>query len=333
MSMRQNALNEWLTSTQGITGYHLAPLAGDASVRRYFRLTASHTNYVVMDAPPEQENLASWIRISGILEQHGIHTPKIIAMDLKQGFALIEDLGDTLLATNLTKDNTEPRYQAALKTLIQLQQCPTNNPELPLFNDDHMLKEMQLFNTWFLKGFLDIELNSRATKQLHELFVTLMKHITAQPQCLIHRDYHSRNLLILNEQHHLEIGVIDFQDAMQGPFTYDLVSLIKDCYLYWPEDTQNAWVTDCYHQLPNRSGWSLSEYQHGVDWCGLQRHLKVLGIFSRLHLRDHKSTYLKHVPLILRYMTSCLTQYEPLHSLYDLIEKHVTPTVKQKQPA
>lgn len=332
MPLRQNALNEWLAQKEGLLSYTLTPLAGDASFRRYFRLKTVDMSYVVMDAPPEKEGLTSFIQVAGTLNSHGVHTPHIIAVDVHQGFALLEDLGDTLLSTHLSTDNKHARYTAALDTLIKIQQCPVQNPVLPRFNIAHMKQEMSLFKTWFLENLLEISLSAREEKQLALVFELLATHLSAQPQRFIHRDYHSRNLMIVN-QVPLEIGVIDFQDAMEGPFTYDLTSLIKDCYIHWPEETQKTWVSYFYHHLPDKEGWSLDEFQQGLNWCGLQRHLKVLGIFSRLHLRDNKSAYLRDLPLTLQHVMNCLSQYDAFHPLQELMSTRVLPIFKEKQPA
>lgn len=331
MSIRKNALNEWLKQIHYDKSYQLIPLAGDASFRRYFRLMINTQSYVVMDAPPEKEGLTSFIQIAHTLREHGVHTPKIIEANTHDGFLILEDLGDQLLGSGLNSTNQDARYHAALNTLIQIQQCPTRKPLLPKFDPAHMVQEMSLFNSWFLEYLLGVSLTSREEKHLKTIFLELTSHLTEQPQCFIHRDYHSRNLLIVPSTE--TIGVIDFQDAMEGPFTYDLVSLIKDCYQFWPEETKTAWIQYFYQRMPDTFGWSIYEFQQGVDWCGLQRHLKVLGIFSRLHLRDHKSTYLKDLPLTLNYTLTCCAKYEPFHALYELIEKRVLPAFTEKQPA
>jgi aminoglycoside/choline kinase family phosphotransferase len=332
MSTRQNALHEWLTTTQGMNAYTLTPLAGDASFRRYFRLTTLKSRYVVMDAPPEKEGLTTFIQIGRALAEHGIHTPAISAIDLEQGFLLLEDLGDMLLGHQLTSHNANARYIAALDTLLKMQTCPTPQSSYPIFDTAFMQQEMNLFQTWFLEGLLNINLTASEQKQLNNVFSLLTHHLEEQPTCFIHRDYHSRNLLIVNEET-LDIGVIDFQDAMRGPFTYDLVSLLKDCYVQWPDKERHQWMTYFYQNLPHQAGWSLSEFQHGFDWCGLQRHFKVLGIFARLHLRDNKSTYLKDLPLTLHYALTCLAQYPAFHSFYDMMQERVVPIFEEKQTA
>jgi len=333
MSLRQNALNEWLLHTHQLTDYTLTPLAGDASFRRYFRLKTQDKRYIIMDAPPDRENLALFISVSQILKTQGIHVPDIAAFDTLNGFALLEDLGDTLLSTHLCADNQQTRYRAALNTLIQIQQCPLENAELPYFDIAFMTQEMNLFKTWFLEGLLHITLTPAEEKELMTTFNRIASNLIEQPKRFIHRDYHSRNLMIIEQQGAFNIGVIDFQDAMVGPFTYDLASLIKDCYIDWPEEIRQPWVSYFYHHLPDSEGWSFDEFQQGLDWCGLQRHLKVLGVFSRLHLRDNKSTYLKDLPLTLKHALHCITQYDVFYFLQEIIETRILPEYEQRQPA
>ncbi len=337
MSQRESALNEWLKQLPMLSDFTLTALAGDASFRRYYRLTDHQHTYIVMDAPPEKEGLVSFMLIGDVLRKHNIHAPEIIAKNTIEGFLLLEDLGDTLLTTHLTMDNASLRYTACLDTLIQIQQCPTRQPLLPKFDTAHMLQEMMLFKTWFLEKLLNVSLDAHEEKQLQTFFMELALHLSDQPQCFIHRDYHSRNLLILHpsdrKDNTLTIGVIDFQDAMKGPFTYDLVSLIKDCYIHWKDEHQQNWMKYFYEHLPNTFNWSFDEFQQGVDWCGLQRHLKVLGIFSRLYLRDNKLNYLSDLPLVLSYTKQCAMQYPAFHTLYEIIEKKITPAFQERQSA
>jgi N-acetylmuramate 1-kinase len=338
MSERENALKQWLSTLPMLHNFTLTPLAGDASFRRYYRLTNQRTRYIVMDAPPEKESLLSFILVNEVLRKNHIHAPEIIAKETLSGFLLLEDLGDTLLSTHLQPENMGPRYEACLKTLIQIQQCPTYHPLLPKFDTAYMLQEMMLFRVWFLEKLLGLSLDPNEEKQLNILFMELALHLSDQPQCFIHRDYHSRNLLILPNSQEvsaptLEVGVIDFQDAMKGPFTYDLVSLLKDCYIHLKDDLRHHLIEYFYLNLPENFDWSLDEFERGFNWCGLQRHLKVLGIFSRLYLRDGKANYLKDLPLTLAYTTQCAKQYPAFHFLYELIEKKITPVFQERQPA
>ena len=327
MQTRENALNKWLIKILASTSFTLTPLAGDASFRRYFRLYHAGKTSVLMDAPPEKESLNAFIEVEKKLQSQGIITPRIRAMDLTYGFLLLDDLGDRLLLN----EPLLPYYNSALDTLIKLQATPKSS--LPYFNEAFMHQEMALFQTWFLNAYLNINLTLREEKHLKEVLTVLSTHLIEQPQCFIHRDYHSRNLMIIDDGHGLpQIGVIDFQDAMQGPFTYDLVSLLKDCYIQWPDTTRAEWLNYFYNQLPNTSGWSRHEFELGFDWCGLQRHLKVLGIFCRLHLRDKKSNYLNDLPLTLNYTLACLERYDAFYALLELMHKYVLPTMQDKCP-
>ena len=323
MHTRQNALNKWLKSLFGDSPFTLSLLAGDASFRRYFRLRSGKLTYVVMDAPPDKENITPFINIGNILAGVGIHTPAVHSVEYTQGFILLEDLGDQLFLSALSHEKANPLYTAAMTTLLELQQCPMPHPQIASFDEPFMLQELTLFHEWFLKAYLSIELDTNEEQCLKETFNWLTREIAAQPQVFIHRDYHSRNLIIVNQSNFDDIGVIDFQDAMYGPFTYDLVSLLKDCYIQWPRTQVIQWLSDFYHKLPNKHDWSLADFTRAFDLCGLQRHLKVLGIFCRLHLRDHKTTYLRDLPLTLNYVNACLESYDELRPLYQFMQNKV----------
>jgi len=203
---------------------------------------------------------------------------------------------------------------------------------LPVFDASFMFNELMLFKTWFLNQLLNITLTDAEHDFLDNSFHLITSTIMQQPQCVIHRDYHSRNLMLLHNKPS-KIGVIDFQDAMIGPFTYDLVSLLKDCYVLWPATTQEQWLTYFHQQLPAAHRWSFNEMRMGFDWCGLQRHLKILGVFSRLHLRDQKPHYLSHIPLTLTHIQQCLSLYPALHALHEFMQKHVITRFERNQLA
>ena len=323
MQTRQNELNNWLKSLLGEMPFTITPLAGDASFRRYFRLQYGEFTRVIMDAPPDKESIVSFLDIGRQLAENSLHTPRVYATDEALGFILLEDLGDQLLLRALSLNTANPLYCAAMTTLLQVQQCPTTNPPLPIFDKAFMLKEMALFREWFLEAYLELELNAHEEALLNKTFDWLATTIAAQPQVFIHRDYHSRNLILISDKKPNDIGVIDFQDAMQGPFTYDLVSLLKDCYIQWPRVKVIEWLTYFYHHMPQTHGYSLEMFIRAFDLCGLQRHLKVLGVFCRLHLRDNKPTYLQDLPLTFNYLTACLESYSELQPLYQFIQKTV----------
>ena len=250
----------------------------------------------------------------------GLHTPTVYAFDKALGFILLEDLGDQLLLRALTQENADGLYKAAILTLLKLQETPIT-PTLPEFNEAFMLKEMSLFREWFLEAYLGLQLSAKEETILNNTFNWLATTIAMQPQVFIHRDYHSRNLIVINSDNPKDIGVIDFQDAMRGPFSYDLVSLLKDCYIQWPREKVIDWITYFYHNLPQRHDYSLAMFIRAFDLCGLQRHLKVLGVFCRLHLRDNKPTYLRDLPLTFNYLSQCLESYCELKPFYQFIQQ------------
>ncbi len=321
MHTRQNALNKWLEEIFKDTPFTIAPLAGDASFRRYFRLHAGNTTRVVMDAPPDKETIEPFINIARLLAEKGIHAPSIHAVEYTQGFILLEDLGDDLFLKMLSSKNAEGLYTQAMNTLSLIQQCPTS--DLPAFDTSFMLQELSLFQEWFLEAYLGLTLTTEDTLCLEKTFEWLTQEITNQPQVFIHRDYHSRNLIVTNKAEPYALGVIDFQDAMRGPFTYDLVSLLKDCYKQWPHAKIMHWLSYFYDQLPKNTAFSFADFTRAFDLCGLQRHLKVLGIFCRLHLRDHKASYLRDLPLTLHYVNTCLSRYEALQPLAQFMKEKI----------
>lgn len=339
MQSRENALRQWLITIQQTNDFNLMPLAGDASFRRYWRLQQQDKTWVVMDAPPGKEDLIPFIQVNRRLAQTGIRVPTIHATASELGFLLLEDFGDQVFLNvlkNLPPQQKEAQqtalYQKAINTLLVLQQgC---SKDLPLFDRAFMLKELELFRTWFLDAYLGFSLQTHETQLINDTFSFLVEQLAQQPQVMIHRDYHSRNLMILDEpENHL--GVIDFQDAMSGPFTYDLVSLLKDCYIQWPRERVVAWAADYYQQtstfLKHHPIPSLDQFIRDFDICGLQRHLKVLGIFCRLHLRDHKSNYLADLPLTFHYVLGALATEPRLKSFYEWMRDRVKPAFLAQQ--
>lgn len=323
MQTRETALNEWLKMILGETAFIVTPLAGDASFRRYFRLHTDGLTRVIMDAPPNKETIAPFIQIGGLLAKNGVHTPTIYAVDDKQGFVLLEDLGDALLLGVLSSDNADKLYALAMKTLLDIQRIPA---VVPAFNTTFMHNELALFREWFLESYLGLELSADEKALLKNTFDWLTTQIKNQPQVLIHRDYHSRNLILASDT----LGVIDFQDAMIGPYTYDLVSLLKDCYIQWPREKIMQWTAYFHQHLPSEQQGSLDEFNRAFDLCGLQRHLKVLGVFCRLHLRDNKPGYLRDLPLTFNYVMSCLEAYDELQPFYCFMRVSVQKTFLQK---
>lgn len=323
MQTRETALNEWLKNILSESAFTVTLLAGDASFRRYFRLHTDGLTRVIMDAPPNKETIASFIQVGHLLAKHGIHTPTIHAVDKKQGFVLLEDLGDTLLLGVLSSENADQLYALAMETILAIQRIPAS---VPAFDATFMQQELSLFREWFLDAYLNISLSTDDVTLLESTFEWLTTHLSTQPQVLIHRDYHSRNLIVKDEA----LGVIDFQDAMIGPYTYDLVSLLKDCYIQWPREKIMHWVASFHEHLPPEHQNSLDEFNRAFDLCGLQRHLKILGVFCRLHLRDNKPAYLSDLPLTFNYVMSCLEAYDELQPFYHFMQNTVQKTFLEK---
>lgn len=320
MHERENVLKEWLFSILKNNDFTLTPLYGDASFRRYYRLVHQGSTQVVMDAPPGKEDLEPFIYIDQLLAQNGILTPQIIAHDLELGFLLMSDLGDVLLLNVLNSETVGKYYQQAMDTLLTMQTCSIDDPKLPYFDNAFMMKEMGLCPEWFFKKYLSLEFSNEEQDLLQSSMHAIAQEVAQQPLVFIHRDYHSRNLMLTADQ---SMGVIDFQDAMRGPLTYDLVSLLKDCYIAWPRSKTLEWVAYFHQQSPQAQTYSLAEFIRAFDLCGLQRHLKVLGVFSRLKLRDNKPGYIKDLPLTLSYVLECTAIYEELLPLHHLLQQRV----------
>lgn len=330
MQKRQNALNQWLNQLFYPSQFTLTSLVADASFRCYHRLFIENKTFVVMDAPPEKESLNSFLKVGQTLSALGVHTPKVYEVEPQLGFILLEDLGDNLLLNTLAPNTQDGLYKAAMTTILQIQQCQKLS-DFPVFNRAFMLQEMFLFRDWFLHQYLALTLDAEEEKLLLTTFNWIVDQVARQPQVLIHRDYHSRNLLVIKAHTPFHLGVIDFQDAMQGPWTYDLVSLLKDCYIQWPHDQIQQWLSYFYHALPNNFNQPLPYFIHDFEVCGLQRHLKVLGIFCRLHLRDQKSAYLKDLPLVLKYVLACLEQLHEIRPFYQWMQQKIQPEFMEKK--
>jgi len=321
MINRQAQLEQWLARCLNTSHFKLTALCGDASFRSYYRLQYDDNKRIIMNAPPAKENLHQFITIAEILNKHQIRAPQIYAVDEQLGFAILEDFGDRLLLGELNNHSADVLYKQAITTLLAIQQCPTE--QLPSFNQRFMKQEMGLFSQWFLDAYLKLELSTSEKTMIEDTFSWLSAEIDMQPTVFIHRDYHSRNIMICNDNTDERPGIIDFQDAMAGPLTYDLVSLLKDCYIQWPREQIISWLTFFYQQSELAKQLSLADFIRAFDLCGLQRHIKVLGIFTRLYLRDNKSSYLKDLPLTLNYVVACLETYSELLPFYQLVQQRI----------
>jgi aminoglycoside/choline kinase family phosphotransferase len=321
---RLDDLSRWLTEA-GFGHVALVPAAADASFRRYFRLRPEcGESLIVMDAPPDKESLASWLRISDLLARAGIHVPKIERADPALGFVVMEDLGDDSYARVHARGSPPwaECIDAALEALVRMQEeIPSDG--LPLYDVRKLREEIDLFPVWLLGRHLGLE-TERVRRFLAPLSDRLVTEALSTPYRFTHRDYHSRNLLAGPPP---RPGVIDFQDAVWGPVTYDLVSLLKDCYIDWPRREQKRWLGRYYDACPrNIRGTLDSETLLGrFDLMGVQRHLKAAGIFARLCWRDGKTAYLDSIPRTLGYITEAARERPLLEPLADFLQEHVFP--------
>ncbi|WP_347332056.1 aminoglycoside phosphotransferase family protein [Marinimicrobium locisalis] len=303
----------------------LAPLAGDAGFRRYYRLN-TEPPMLAVDAPPERENASRFAELSQHLLNHHIAVPKVASVDPENGFLLLEDFGDRLLYRALSQqpESATALYGEALMQLLALQQTP-KAALFPPYDQALLRREMNLFPEWFLGELLEQPATEQEQQMLTDLFGQLEQSAQEQPQVAVHRDYHSRNLLIRPDGC---MSIVDFQDAVWGPITYDLVSLLRDCYIRWPADQVQQWALG-YGNLASGigllEGVSESQFLQWFDWMGLQRHIKVLGIFARLALRDDKPGYLEHLPLVIRYILEVTSRYPELADFRHWFEHRVLP--------
>jgi len=334
MSDHQN-LQQWVERSlprQFLTSAapQLFPLSGDAGFRRYFRVNCA-PSLLAVSAPPEHENNEAFVRIAALLKYGGVRTPRIYAVDYSQGFLLLEDFGDQLLLPLLSSETADRFYQKAEDTLLVLQGVPLADSGLAVYDRQRLRDEMRLFPEWFLKQLLGLDITTEDSRLIEQTFEQLVTSALSQPEVIVHRDFHSRNLMLLADG---DIGVIDFQDAVRGPLTYDLVSLLRDCYIRWPAEYVSRRARNYYRRVVATGVADTvpdSQFLRWFDLMGLQRHIKVLGIFARLWLRDGKPGYLTDLPLVLHYTLEQLTPYPELHDFKSWFERRVMPLV-QIQP-
>lgn len=295
-------------------------VAGDASFRRYFRVQQRGVSYIVMDAPPPHENAELFAQVATAFAQAGLNVPEIIESDMDDGYLLLSDFGDQTLQALLTAfpDTWLP---VCLDSLLKLQtQGGQHLLELPEYDDALLIRELSLFPEWFITELLGEKLNQDEEVQLQDLNRLLIDSALNQPQVWVHRDYHCRNLMNVGHQ---QIGIIDFQDAVLGALTYDLVSLLKDCYVRYPKSTVKRYLKDYYIALVGAELYyqDFEQFERGFDLMGLQRHLKVLGIFSRLNIRDKKPAYLNDLPLVMDYVFEVLVKYPELQRYLPMFQR------------
>jgi len=316
---RVEQLRGWLAATLGSDDFSIAPASDDASFRRYLRIRrgAGQASLVAMDAPPDKENCAPFVHVARLLAEAGVHVPKIHAQDLEQGFLLLSDLGSTTYLDALDEHNAGKLYEDALAALLKIQRA-SRPGLLPDYDRELLEKELRLFPDWYVARQLQRELDAAQLQTLEKAFSTILGNNLAQARVFVHRDYHSRNLMVCEPCP----GILDFQDAVYGPITYDLVSLLRDAYIAWDEERVIDWAIR-YWEKARAEGLPVAgdfaDFYRDFEWMGAQRQLKVLGIFARLSFRDGKDGYLKDQPLVMSYLRRTCARYRELAALGRLL--------------
>jgi N-acetylmuramate 1-kinase len=325
---RAEQLREWLEATLGSGEFHVAPASDDASFRRYFRVRRSGTraSLVAMDAPPEKESCAQFVRVARVFAEAGVHVPAIHAQDLAQGFLLLSDLGEQTYLQALDERSAARLYEPALDALLRIQ-LASRPGVLPDYDVDLLAKELRLFPDWYVSRQLGRQLGAAQAATLEEGFSAILRNNLAQPRVFVHRDYHSRNLMVCEPCP----GILDFQDAVHGPITYDLVSLLRDAYIAWEEERVIDWAVRYWEKARSANlpvAGDFADFYRDFEWMGVQRQLKVLGIFARLSFRDGKNGYLKDQPRVMNYLRRACARYRELAPLARLLDE-LEPTEKR----
>ena len=349
---RETRLQHWVAAelqADDPAGLPLVMVSGDASFRRCFRAVQNQKTFIAVDAPPEHEDSAAFVKVCGMFRDAGVHAPEVYAVDCEQGFMLLEDLGDAMvlpemLACQAGQDINKPDriYRIAIDTLVRIQLCG-NQDLLGAYSRTELRREMDLFTEWFLLAFLELDLSAAEKDLIDQTMTVLEDAALAQPTVLVHRDYHSRNLMLLEQTPTaegdnadvFELGVIDFQDAVHGPYSYDLVSLLRDCYIRWQPEQVASWGRYYLTAAQSQgllSGLAEAAFFRDFDLMGLQRHLKVMGIFCRLYLRDNKSQYLADIPLVIKYFLEVSSRYPELGKFVEWFQRRVIPIAQEKLP-
>jgi aminoglycoside/choline kinase family phosphotransferase len=324
MDFRLSALERWLGAQLPGTPFTLAPASEDASFRRYWRASlADGRHFVVMDAPPDKEDCRPFLQVAALFAEAGVHVPRIHAEDLSQGFLLLEDLGARTYLDILQGADPRPLYGAATDALVRIQ-LASRPGVLPGYDRALLDRELRLFPDWYLARHLEHAPSAREAAMLESVFAALLTNNLAQPQVYVHRDYHSRNLMACDPSP----GIIDFQDAVHGPITYDLVSLLRDAYIAWDEEQVLDWAVR-YWEKAKRAGLPVGadfgEFYRDFEWMGAQRQLKVIGIFARLWHRDGKRRYLDDIPRVAGYLHATCKRYRELAPLAHFMDGLLAP--------
>lgn len=326
MSDRYELLQHWLSGQLAGRAFSLAPASADASFRRYFRVTLDGSTLIAMDAPPPQEDCRPFVRVAGLMAQAGLHVPEVVASDLDAGFLLLSDLGITTYLSVLDANNADALFGDAIDTLLRWQ-LASREGVLPPYDEPLLRRELDLFPEWYLGRHLGMALDPEQTQTLHAVFRRILDSNLAQPRTYVHRDYMPRNLMVSSPNP----GVLDFQDAVFGPISYDVASLFKDAFVSWEEERVLDWTVR-YWEKARKAGLPVAadfgEFYRDFEWMGLQRHLKVLGIFARICHRDGKPHYVKDTPRFLRYVRAVAQRYGALSPLLHLLDR-----IESREPA
>lgn len=327
---RLSALKHWLASLAteyGLDLETLSPASSDASFRRYFRLQGRNDSLIVMDAPPDREDCRPFLQVTDTLHRAGVNVPTIFAQNLEQGFLLISDLGKQTyyqaVIAGATDETLQQRYRQAIAALVQLQHADASG--LPRYDETRLLTELELFPEWYVQRHCGAQLTETEQAMLRQVFSTLAADAAAQPTVLVHRDYHSPNLMLAERpEHGRNPGVIDYQDALAGPITYDLASLVMDARTTWEEPQQLDWAIR-YWEAARDAGLPVpadfAEFHRAYEWMSLQRNLRILGVFCRLSYRDGKNHYLDHLPRVQGYVRQVAGRYGPFVPLLRLLDR------------
>jgi len=329
---RRLLLNRWVEGFAAAFALHpetMVPASSDASFRRYFRIASSHaqhTSLIIMDAPPQQEDCRPFISVAARFAAAGVHVPRVLEQNLDDGFLLLTDLGTTTYLQRLDDQTAPALYRDACAALVRLQQHGTADG-LPPYDETLLRRELELFPTWYVERHCGHTLSSAERAALDRMFSALISNNLAQPVVDVHRDYHSRNLMVDESgsaEPYRNPGILDFQDAARGPITYDLVSLLRDAYVQWEEEQVLDWAIR-YWEMARRAGLPVAtdfaDFWRDFEWMGLQRHIKVLGIFARLAHRDGKDNYLGDLPRVLHYTRRAAERYVGFGALVRLLDQ------------
>ncbi|MEP0355928.1 phosphotransferase [Paraglaciecola sp.] len=323
---REQQLLNWINLHTHFSCKALIMVSADASFRRYFRFESNDKWIIAVDAPPEFESCAAFVNVASSYSKQGIKVPKVFAYDLELGFYCQEDFGDSLFSGRLNQQNCPQLYKKALAIIPLIQKCTTTvEGRLPQYDTLLVDREVAMLKDWLFDRYLDIRLSKSELKTVQQALRSIGANFLSQPYAGVHRDYHSRNLMVLGD----EIGVIDFQDAVIGPITYDAVSLLKDCYQEWPKEWIESWLKAWHQEYYSEHSWE--NFKFWFDIVGMQRHTKVAGIFARLYIRDGKSGYLSDIPRTLKYLIEAASAYPEFRDFSSVIADKVLPKVLIKQ--